>query len=228
MGTNIFGGKPAESSESVHIVFNLLVDYLEDWLPSEVAQLSMTCTCAKHAFADTMMWMKNHRWQVYESLPYRGRPIHIRLQETYLNPSRFQILVGILNESQQGLAYNYDIVWRALQYIEPEFLLDIYDFPNRRYLRNTMQLMTDLAEAHHKNRFVSQVLVLAAHKYRRYRLDDPKLMHDEHCALYRSMNLLAKHILRKGPSSLMNIYITHYIRFYNSDKRMRRISVWHW
>jgi len=209
-----------------HIIFQLLVDHLEDWPQNEVVQLSMVCKTAKQACSNIVNWLKIHRWHNYHSLPYRGRQIQTKIMDTYLVPTQFHKLVATLNEAQKHMLCKFNIVCESLSFIEPDTLCSIPVEPDSRILCNTIHLLTSLAKAQHKNSFATQVFALAAHKYRQFRLADPDLMFEEHVALYRSMNLLASILLRKGPSSLLNVYIAHYIRFYNSDKRIRRINVW--
>jgi hypothetical protein len=213
-----------------HLLLNLLVDYLDDWNPTQIAHLSMTCKSARSACLPKLRSMKYKRWQHYMTLPYRGKPINIDIRDTYINIDTFTELVRNLNEAHTDFETNYNHVWKALQNIEPETLFDIPDQGLRKVtiLCNTIKLITDLASAHHKNAFVTQVLALAAHQYRRHRMEDPRMTRDEHMALYKSMTMSGSNIPKRGPSSLLNIYISHYVRLYYSEKRMQRISVWDW
>jgi hypothetical protein len=221
----------AESCQHLHLLFNLLIDQIDDdFSPAHIIHLSMACKSARTACLPKIRAMKYKRWQRYMSLPYRGRPILIDISTTYLNTDTFEELVTNLNEAHTDFQTNYNHVWNSLKNSEPESLFDIpqQELPDIATLCNTIKLITALACAHHKNAFVSQVFALAAHKYRCYRLDDPRLTHEEHVELFKSMTLSGNNILKRGPSSLLNIYLSHYVRLYNCDKRLQRMNVWEW
>ncbi len=217
---------------SPHLLFNLLVHHIDDLNETQFVHLSMTCKAARDACLPKLRSLKYKRWKHYMTLPYRGKSIDIDINDTYIDVVTFEKLVRNLNEAHTDFDTNYNHVWKSLRNIEPESLFDI---PSDQGLRkvsvlcNTIKLLTDLACAYHKNTFVTQILSLAAHQYRRYRLQDPRMTIEEHRALYRSMTAASRsNIPSLGPSSLLNIYITHYIRLYSSQKRLQRINVWDW
>lgn len=212
-----------------HLLFNLLVDNLDDWDQTQIVHLSMTCKSARNACSPKLQSLKYKQWKQFMTLPYRGKPINIEIHETYVNVEIFAELVSNLNAAHTDFQKNYNHVWKSLRNIEPESLFVIPDRRLRKtkLLCNTIQLITDLACVKHKNAFITQVLALAAHQYRRYRIEDPQLTHEEHMALYKSMTMTGS-ILKKGPSSLLNIYLTHYVRLYYSERRLQRINIWAW
>lgn len=220
-------------TSSTHIIFDLLTNYFEDpeWSHIDIVSLASSCKSAQIACSKTLQWSKEHRWNHYRItcdakpliLDYKGLPISIRFEDTYLNQKSFRSLMETLVEVQHHPSDSYPTD-RCLYHMHYSNLCCLPSNPSSDKLCNTIRLLTDLSRATYRNLFIKQILTLAAYKYRNYRLEHAPFTREEHLALYRSM--LDSKLKMHGPCSYLNIYIRIYIVTLNAEFRVRRFGVY--
>lgn len=233
-------------TSSLYTIFDLLSNYLEDpeWSHIDIVALASCCKSAQVAFSKTLQWSKEHRWRHYRItcedrdakpiiLDYKGMPITVQFEDTYLNQRSFRSLMETLVKVQHHPKDKNDPkgdlypAGDCLYYINSSNLCCI---PTNRSnlssdkLCKTVRLLTDLSNATHRSLFITQILTLAAYKYRNYRLAHAPFTPEEHVELYRSM--MASKIKKPGPCSYLNIYINIHVLSMNYEFRVRRFGMY--